>query len=490
MGTVIQATDLFCGAGGTSTGMAEACQELGLGLDLFALNHWDIAVETHSVNHPLARHLCESIDNVDPRKVIPRGRLHLLVASPECTHHSNARGGRPMSDQSRASAWHIARWAEALYIDNILIENVREFISWGPLGVDGRPLKAKKGATFNAFLDALRSLGYVVDYRILRASDYGDPTTRERLFIIARRGGRKITWPEPSHSSKPLEGKIPWKTARGIIDWTTPSQSIFTRKRPLAPATLRRIAAGLKRFGGKNAEPFLVVLRNHADARSIDLPVPTVTASGTHLGLAEPFIVETIHGREDVRTHSVDEPMKTITTVDGYALVEPFIIPQFTPSRPRSVDEPLNTITTTSRGIALVEPFVVRACNDKNGSGAFSTDEPLRTLTTKDQFALVEPFVIPVANPARERSVDEPLGTLTTKDRFGLVTPDGQTVDIRFRMLQPDELARAMSFPKGYHFAGNREARVKQIGNAVPVNLARALCRELLADYRKEAKVA
>src|SRR6266404_9126646 len=145
----IEAVDLFCGAGGTSTGLAHACTFLGYQLKLVAINHWDVAIDTHSTNHPSTTHLCESVDNVDPRKTVPSGRLNILVASPECTHHSNARGGRPMSDQSRATAWAILRWAEALYIDNIIIENVREFKTWGPLGADGRPLKSKRGHTYN-----------------------------------------------------------------------------------------------------------------------------------------------------------------------------------------------------------------------------------------------------------------------------------------------------------------------------------------------------
>ena len=281
----ITAADLFCGAGGTSTGLSQACEAAGINVDLLAVNHWTVAIDTHSRNHPEARHLCESLDNVDPRKVIPGGRLNLLVASPECTHHSNARGGKPMSDQSRASAWHILRWAEALYIDNILIENVREFMNWGPLGVDGRPMKSKRGQTFQAFLAGLRSLNYDVDYRVLNAADYGDPTTRERLFVMARKRPRRVRWPEPTHrpaSEEPnLFGKkLPWRTAREVIDWNLPGTSIFHRKRPLSPTTIARIAAGLRKFGGLAAEPFLVMLYGTGKTRSVNDPLPTVTAGG------------------------------------------------------------------------------------------------------------------------------------------------------------------------------------------------------------------
>lgn len=171
------AADLFCGAGGASTGLVRACDALGVKLNLLAVNHWPTAVQTHLLNHPNVRHKCEAIERINPRVEVPGGRLHLLLAGPECTHHSNAAGGRPKNEQSRASAWHIAKWAQELYIDTILIENVPEFRSWGPVGVDGRPLKSKRGETFTAFLNVLKSLGYRVDVKILNAADYGDPTT-------------------------------------------------------------------------------------------------------------------------------------------------------------------------------------------------------------------------------------------------------------------------------------------------------------------------
>jgi DNA (cytosine-5)-methyltransferase 1 len=514
------AADLFCGAGGTSTGLLLACNEIGAQLDLLAINHWNIAIDTHTANHPHAQHLCESLDNVDPRKVVEGGRLNVLVASPECTHHSNARGGRPVSDQSRASAWHILRWAEALYIDNIIIENVKEFRSWGPIGVNGRPLKKFKGQTFQSFIDSLKSLGYQVEDRVLNAAYYGDPTTRERLFIMARRGGRKITWPEPTHfpagHAQLFQGEK-WRTAREIIDWKLEGNSIFNRKRPLAPATLARIEAGLRKFGGKDAEPFLVILRRHATAMSVDGPVPTLTAGGNHVGLCQPFVFA--HQRRGNSPTSVDEPIQTVTaTSSDFALVEPFIVPQFGEAAPRSIDRPLGTITTTSRGVGLCEPFLVQVNHGDEGNGsrarrAHSVDEPMPTVTTKrgtaliepfmlgqqsgsvprsveqpvptiatdGAIALIEPFLVKYNGTAKAQHVDEPLDTVTTKDRHGLVDceRDGYRLDIRFRMLQPAELARAQGF-EGYEFKGNREAVVKQIGNAVPVNLAKALCREVL----------
>ena len=561
MSRSITAADLFCGAGGSSTGLAQACAAAGISVDLLAINHWSVAIDTHSKNHPEARHLCESLDSVDPRKVIPGGRLSLLIASPECTHHSNARGGKPMSDQSRSSAWHILRWAEALYIENILIENVREFMNWGPLGADDRPLKSKRGETFRAFLEGLRSLNYDVDYRVLNAADYGDPTTRERLFVMARKRPRKVRWPEPTHRPAGEEpnlfgAKQPWRTAREVIDWGLPGTSIFGRKRPLSPTTIARIAAGLRKFGGPAAEPFLVMLYGTGKARSVDDPCPTVTAGGGHIGLCEPFIAELRGGKT---ASSIDDPISTVTTKGAHhALVEPFVV-QMNHSKdvPRSVDSPMATVTATSADFALVEPFLIGA-GGPTGSGkprsvddpmgtvmtenhtaliepflltvahgdegpgsrsrrSHSIDNPLPTVTTEPQLGVVEPYIIPLNHGAGdqrsysmerpmptvttidawamiepylvkyygtggEQTTNEPLGTITAKDRFGLVRTMG--LDIRFRMLQPHELARAMSFPDDYQFTGNRELKVKQIGNAVPVSLAKSLCSVLIGDYR------
>lgn len=355
------ACDLFCGAGGTSTGLAQTCESAGLALDLTAVNHWSVAIETHSANHPKARHLCESLDSIEPRKLI-RGKLDLLWASPECTHHSNARGGKPCSDQSRASAWHVVRWADALSPRVILVENVREFRDWGPLSPNGKPIPSRKGDTFRAWCHAIASLGYTVTHAILNAADHGDPTTRKRLFVAAVRGRRAFRWPQATH--RPSEGPdlftgslARWRAAREVIDWTLTGEPITSRKRPLSPNTLRRIEAGLKRFNGN------------------------------------------------------------------------------------------------------------------------------------------KPFLVPYYGAANEAdSVEAPVRTLTAKDRLGLVMPEGQPsqrADIRFRMLQPGELAAAMSFPASYKFVGNKSEVVKQIGNAVAVGTARALCGsalEMMGEGRKRSR--
>jgi DNA (cytosine-5)-methyltransferase 1 len=478
------AADLFCGAGGTSTGLIRAAKNAERNVQLTAINHWDVAIETHSKNHPSARHLCSSIDNLNPSKLFPGGRINLLVASPECTHHSVARGGRPSSDQSRAGAWEIVRWASTVYIDSILIENVPEFESWGPLGIDGLPMKSKRGQTFQAFKIALQSMGYRVESRVLNAADYGDPQARNRLFMIARRGNKKIRWPEPTHTETGRENLFgatrPWVPARDIIDWSLPGQSIFHRKKPLAEKTLARIEYGLRKFGGSD---FLVKFFGTGKGVSLSDPLPTVTANGTHFGVCEPFIA--IHkGRS--KSKSINGPLPTITTKQHLYLCEPFLTRfhggKGSEKRVHDVSCPLPVVDTSNR-YGLVEAFILpQQAGRKNQLRVRSIEKPLTTITTTAAEMLVEPFILKYFGTGTVGSINKPLDTITTKDRFALVEtfrrhPD---IDIRLRMLQPHELAAAQSFPSNYKFAGNKTEIVRQIGNAVPVRTAEALCRELI----------
>lgn len=533
----ITAADLFCGAGGTSTGLLRACQAMGLECDLIAVNHWPVAIDTHSANHPYAKHLCESLENIDPRKLVPSGRLNLLVASPECTHHANARGGKPMSDQSRATAWCILRWAEALYIENIIIENVPEFRTWGPLGASGRPLKKLRGQLYVQFLSSLKALGYAVEDNILNAADYGDPTTRKRLFIIARRGGRRVVWPVATHAPAAKLKKLglmfgnlqPWRPAREVIDWSLQGKSIFHRKKPLARKTLERIYAGLTKFGGPGAGPFLLVLRRHMDAQSLNDPVPALTAGGNHVGLVEPFLVN-MKGKS--KASGIEQPAPTQTTREHLYLAEPeaFILPHrmFDQGHPDSIDAPLRTIVgKNGRHIRVCEPVLVPFFGEREGQEprAHSVDAPLPAVTGQGAGAVVDAVLVDVNHgddpgekngharraqsieqpvngitaarrgkglaecivkyygTAKAQSTRQPLATVTAKDRFALVETEQGTfgLDIRLRMLEPHELAAAMSFPKGYKFSGRRkEEIVKQIGNAVPVMTAQALATAVL----------
>jgi DNA (cytosine-5)-methyltransferase 1 len=484
--------DLFCGAGGTSQGVTEFCERMGWKLDLVAVNHWERAVETHARNHPKAAHFCQDLTRLKPAQAVPGGRLDLLVASPECTHHSNARGGKPKNDQSRASAWIILEWVNALKVDRVLIENVPEFVSWGPLGVDGKPLKRKRGETFQAFVKALEASGYTVAWRLLNSADFGAATSRRRLFIQAVKGRRQIQWPDPTHTRNPdprdLFGTLPrWRAAREVIDWSLVGQSIFSRKKSLSENTLKRIEAGLKKFGGANAEPFLVAM-NYLKERgndnratiSVDDPLPTVTSQGNRFA----FIVPTNYGErvgQKPRTHDVDSPVPTVVAGGStHALVEPFMVKVAHSGddncRVKSVGEPVGTMTTSNQ-YALCEPFLASAGGP--GVDARSVSSPVNTVLTRDHMALVIPFY----GTGVASEVSDPLATVTTKDRFGLVEPERKPVgiDIRFRMLQPHELAAAMGFPTSYKITGNRAEQVKQIGNAVEVHQARALASAALA---------
>lgn len=491
----VLAADLFCGAGGTSTGLTQACDVIGRRLRLSAVNHWQRAVETHAANHPSADHHCEDLTTLDPRKAVPGGKLDLLVASPECTHHSVARGGMPVNDQSRASAWCVLRWCTALRVDRVLIENVPEFETWGPIGANGRPLRSRKGETFRAFVGGLESLGYRVAWRVLNAADHGGATTRRRLFIQAARGRLPMRWPEATHEPDPTPGlfglKQRWRAAREVIDWSIPGESIFTRKRPLSENTLRRIEAGIRKFCGQWAEPFLVLLRGtdrsqvHGSARSVDSPTPTFGTSGAHIGLCQPFVLSA--GGPVVAGRSAGEPVPTVLTRDRLGLCEPFICKVTNQGddncRVKPVDIPLGTLTA-SNGYGLVSPFIVPTnYGERRGQSPrhHDIDQPLPTVVAGGvSHGLCEPFLVPFYANGQADSTNDPLRTVTTRDRHGLCEPDAVRLDIRFRMLQPHELAAAMGFPAGYRITGNRGEQVKQIGNAVEVNQARALCLAIL----------
>ncbi|NCC52993.1 MAG: DNA cytosine methyltransferase [Spartobacteria bacterium] len=440
--------DMFSGAGGESSGIMLAANSIGLNVELHAINHWERAIETHCANHPGAKHYCEQIQNLDPSKVIPGSRVELLWASPECTHHSNARGGKPRSDQSRASAWLILKWLQELYVDRVIIENVPEFLSWGPLNANGTPMQSKKGEIFRAYVSALNALGYRVDWRLMRAADYGTPTTRVRLFIQAVRGKKQILWPAETHTNTPgLFEQQTWVPARDIIDWSIPGESIFARKKPLAAATMRRIEHGIRQYWGDLATPFLVILRGTSNTRSVDRPVPTITSGGGHIGVVAPA----------------------------------FTIPQHSCGAPRDIDQPLSTITTTG-AISLIQPFIL-ATGHTGGCGNRCRDlnEPLSTVVTKAEHCLVEPFIIQYYGNGDARSINQPLDTVTCKDRFALCSGVPHQLDITFRMLQPHELARAQGFARDYVFRGNKSEQVRQIGNAVCPPVAAALAKEAFA---------
>ncbi|HEV2173143.1 MAG TPA: DNA cytosine methyltransferase, partial [Nitrospira sp.] len=341
-------------------------------------------------------------------------------------------GGKPTSDQQRMDPWHIITWLTELRIRCLLVENVPEFTDWSPVDArTGRPLKSRRGEYFRRWVATIEGLGFKVDWRILNAADYGDATTRHRFFLIARSDGKPLLWPEPTHAKSDFEDRLfgtsrkPWRPAREIIDWRLRGTSIFSRKKPLSVKTLARIYAGAVKF--RWPEPFLVILRQHMDAQSVDGPLPTITANGTHIALAEPFITSVSHGvfadknSDARRCKSIKEPLQTIEASGGkFGIVEPFMLGQHFRCDRRSIDEPTPAVTTVSR-IGVVEPFVIA---NRNHNTAKSLDEPTPPVLTGNHLALVSPYYGDRnGKPRVPQSVEEPLGTQTTENRFALVEP-------------------------------------------------------------------
>lgn len=540
--------DNFAGGGGASTGIEMA---LGRSPEI-AINHDPDAISMHTVNHPDTEHYCESVWDIVPRDVVAGRPVGLVWLSPDCKHFSKAKGSTPVSKKIRGLAWVTLRWAATVRPRVIMLENVEEFQTWGPLLIDSegnaRPDPAKKGRTFNSFINALRRQGYKVEWRELRACDYGTPTIRKRLFLIARRDGAPIVWPKPTHgdpaSAEVKAGKLlPWPTAADIIDWSIPCPSIFERKRPLAENTLRRIAKGLERFVINAAEPFIVKC-NHTSTRTvydcfrgqgINEPLQTITQSPGFAVVQPtlvPFITEFANASHQ-RNMPADEPLRTICAqVKGghFALVAPVIARQFGNSVGQSVEDPLGTVMAKADKSQLVTAFLAKHYTGVVGA---ELTQPLPTVTTVDHNALVTSHLVklrgtcqhgqPVTEPMPTVTAgglhigevrafllkyygtdsaipcSEPLHTVTTRDRFGLVTVRGedyQIVDIGMRMLEPHELFAAQGFPADYvidHDATGKKftktAQVARCGNAVCPPLAAALVRANLPEMCADAQV-
>lgn len=477
---ILAAADLFCGAGGFTNG-AEASGHVHV---VLAVNHWRTAIFTHQNNHPNTRHICARIEHMDARNDATLPELDLIMASPECTHHSNARGGRPVSDQKRQQPFALLDWIDAKRPQWVLVENVREFRDYGPLiqtKTGWRPDPKHKGETFRAWIKAIESLGYMVDHQLLNAADFGAPTKRIRLFVMCRRGDstKDIPWPEPTHAGR-------WVPAYTIIDWSRPCPSIFDRKRPLAEKTLRRIEIGLRKFVGETAEPFIVRLRRNCNAANAGDPLGTITAGSEHHALAVPFQFKAI-GRNPGATLGVDRPVPTIVAArENHAVVVPFLS-QFHNGpdgerRNYSPGEPLPTLDTQNRyGLAM--PFFMAINHGGDDDRSHDPNEPTLTITTKNSHSLVVPWITKYYGTGTAVGINEPLGTVTAKDRFGLAMAslvqtmrELQVIDIGFRMLEPDELAAAQGFPHGYYLHGTKAEQVRQVGNAVCPPVAQALC--------------
>ncbi len=454
--------DNFAGGGGASSGIEMA---LGRPVDI-AINHDPIALEMHTINHPHTRHLCESIWDVDIEKATKGQPVGLAWFSPDCTHFSRARGGRPVRKSIRGLARIAVRWAVIARPDIIMIENVPEFISWGPVS-QGKPIKGLEGICFEIYIKQLKALGYQVEWKMLKAHHYGAPTIRQRLFLIARCDNNPIVWPSVTHG--PEKGLQPYIAASEHIDWSIPCPSIFERKKPLAEATCKRIARGIHKYiietekpfvlNDEKAASFIVKLRNGCIGSSLNEPLHTITAGATHHVLVTAFLAKHYTGATG---STLKGPLGTITSIDHHSLVSACLIP-------------IDNVGGT-------------------GIPCHSINDPLRTITKENRHAIVNVFMVKYYGASYAQGMDEPIHTITSKGRFGLVTVtiDSQEyviVDIGLRMLQPHELYGNQGFPTNYIInqdtKGNPLTKAKQnalVGNSVAPPVAEALVRANAPD--------
>lgn len=472
--------DNFAGGGGASSGIEAA---MGRPVDV-AINHDPDAIAMHKINHPATKHYCENVWDVDPREVAQNRPVALAWFSPDCKHFSKAKGGTPVEKNIRGLAWVAVRYAATVKPRVIILENVEEFKTWGPL-VDGRPCPDRKGQTFKSFKKALESHGYKVETNSLRASDFGVPTIRKRLFLVARCDGLPIVWPSPTHGDPSQDGfkksgLKPWRTAAEIIDWSLPCPSIFERKRPLAENTLRRIARGIQRFVLDNPKPFIVtesqcavasMITEHANASGqrnmqVDTPLRTICAQvkGGHFALVSAFLAKHFGGNYTGPGADMSEPVPTVTAVDHNALVAAHLINlKGSDRRHQAIDKPAPAVCAGGLHIGEVRAFLVKYYSEGG----------------------------------QWQDIRDPLHTIPTKDRLGLVTVHGeqyQIVDIGMRMLTPKELFAAQGFPANYVIdrdaEGNQIPKYKQVarcGNSVPPKFAEVLVRANLVEVERAA---
>lgn len=475
--------DNFAGGGGASLGLELACGRVDV-----AINHDPIAVAMHTANHPKTYHYTQNINAVDPVEVCKGRPVGLAWFSPDCTHHSKAAGKRPRSKRIRDLAWVVVHWAQRVRPRIICLENVEEFREWGPLTDEGHPCPKRKGETFDQWLAELQKLGYKVEFRELRACDYGAPTIRKRLFLIARCDGQPIVWPEPTHGP----GRLPYRVAAECIDWTIPCPSIFSRSRPLADATMRRIARGLKRYVLESARPFIVPVdhgalvphlikfNQNSTGQPLDQPLDTVMAGAPRFGLMAPYFVPR-HGERDGQEHrcaSVEAPMPTVTPGGEHAsLVAAWMVQHNLGATGHPVDHPMSTIVGSGSQQQLATLAILR--NNMHGR---DVNDPLPTVTAGGgHVAEVRAFLQAYYGTEQDARLDAPLPTVTTKDRFGLIIT-WALIDIGMRMLSPRELFRAQGFPDSYVvdpiYNGKpltKTAQVRCCGNSVCPPVAAAI---------------
>ena len=500
--------DNFAGGGGASTGIEMAT---GYSVDI-AINHDPEAIRMHKTNHPSTKHYCESVWDVDPVKVCGGHPVALAWFSPDCKHFSKAKGGKPKVKNIRGLAWVACRWAGLVRPRVIMLENVEEFKTWGPLNRNHRPVKSRQGQTFLRFVHQLQNLGYEVQTRELVAADYGAPTMRKRFFLIARCDGRPIVWPESTHAPADSEevksGKLrPYVGAYTQIDFSLPCPSIFETSeeikkkygiravRPLAEKTMRRIARGLKKFVLDNPEPFIIQCNHNGERKPQDIKDPMPTITGKHgYGVVMPMLIQyhSETAQDEVRGQGIADPIMTVDGSNRYGLVTSFLHKYFDGGYTGAGDRlenPLPTVTAWDHN-SIVNAYLIQMNNHCDGK---NITEPIPTITAGDgHFGEVRAFLVKYYGQGTGQAVTDPLDTIPTHDRFGLVTIQGvdyQIVDIGLRMLEPRELYGCQGFPKDYiidhGYDGKKYSRseqVKRCGNAVCPPIPAALVRSNLPE--------
>ena len=514
--------DNFAGGGGASTGIELAT---GYSVDI-AINHDPEAIRMHKANHPNTKQYCENVWVVDPVKACNGHPVGLAWFSPDCKHFSKAKGGKPKDKNIRGLAWVACRWAGLVRPRVIMLENVEEFKTWGPLNRGHHPIKSKQGKTFEKFVQQLNDLGYEVQFKELIAADYGAPTMRKRFFMIARCDGKPIVWPKPTHASADSEevkaGLLkPYVGAYTQIDFSRPCPSIFDTSeeikekygiravRPLATKTMERIARGLKKFVLDNPEPFIIQCNHGGERRPNDIREPMPTITGKHgYGIVEPTLApymgtnttnhpggnckdpihtittgnqqclisptliqyhsETVKG--EVRGQTIEEPIMTVDGSNRYGLVTSFLHKYYDggyKGAGENIENPLPTVTAWDHN-SVVTANLIQMNNHCDGR---DMRDPIPTITAGDgHFGEVRAFLIKYYGQGTGQDINEPLDTVTSRDRFGLVTIDGtdyQIVDIGLRMLEPRELYGCQGFPADYiidhDYTGKTYPRSEQV---------------------------
>lgn len=514
--------DNFAGGGGASTGIELAT---GYSVDI-AINHDPEAIKMHKANHPNTKHYCENVWAVDPVKACKGHPVALAWFSPDCKHFSKAKGGKPKDKNIRGLAWVACRWAGLVRPRVIMLENVEEFKTWGPLGRRHHPIKSKQGETFRKFVQQLTDLGYEVEFRELVAADYGAPTMRKRFFMIARCDGKPIVWPEPTHapadSDEVKAGLLkPYVGAYTQLDFSLPCPSIFDTSeeikekygiravRPLAPKTMERIARGLKKFVLDNPQPFIIQCNHGGERRpnNIRESMPTITGkhgyeiveptfapymgtnttnhpggnckdpihtitTGNQQCLISPTLIQyhSETAKDEVRGQSIEEPIMTVDSSNRYGLVTSFLHKFYDggyKGAGETLENPLPTVTSWDHN-SVVTANLIQMNNHCDGK---DIRQPLPTITAGDgHFGEVRAFLIKYYGQGIGQDIKEPLDTVTARDRFGLVTIEGvdyQIVDIGLRMLEPRELYGCQGFPDDYiidhDYTGKTYPRSEQV---------------------------